>query len=238
MTVTIANVAETVAADIKAFRSASVTSENRANVSARSMLAALVSGLWTRSLAESAIIHAFGNPKSPKSGKPVAKLSGLRDFTGGDAVRKAAETCFRIFENIDTDKPVTVASDTDGQPDTIVGAGAIRPLIVSYILNETDAPKSLRALNEAVAAALRAHAKAISPDNSEAETETAAETADATAPATVSLVDRINALTVALSAADDETLSGAYDAMEALVAAYDTRVNAATDASAPEVLAA
>lgn len=232
MTVFLESIASTVAADIKAFRSSAVTSEGKGNTAARSMLAALLSGVWTQSLAESALIHAFGNPKSPKTGKPVAKLSGLRDFTGGDAVRKAAETVFRIFANVDADAPRTV-------DDVTVGAGTIRPLVVSFVLNETDAPKSLRALNEAVNVALREHAKAISPDNADAVAETEAESAAPTTSteAAFDVADAIAKLTVFASAMDEADANAYSDAINTLYAAWDARCNELTDA-APEALAA
>lgn len=224
MSQNIAAVASTLAADVKAFRSAAVASENKATPFARSALAALVSGLSTIDLTTAAIIHAFGNPKSPKTGKPVAKLSGLRDFTGGDAVRKTAETLFRVFENIDADKPRPV-----GDEDTVVGAGAIRPLIISFILNEADAPKSLRALSEGVSALVKAFAKeeadASGADNSEA----AADNATPEAPA-FDVADAIAKLAVFFDNMNEEQAETVGPMVAALMNTYDARVNALIDA--------
>lgn len=220
--------ASTVASDVKAFRSAAVTADNKATPFARSLMAALIAGVYTKDLAISAIIHAFGNPKSPKSGKGIEKLSGLRDFAGGDAVRKTAETAFAIVENIDTDK---------------AGDAMIRKAIVAFILNESGAAKSLRALESDVKALIRAYAKATLPDNSEAAAETDAETADAkaapapAAPAEMTLAERINALTVAVMAAGLDEMSDAQAAMTALCDKWDAHVMALT-APAPEALAA
>lgn len=192
--------------DVKAFRSSAVTAENKGNTAAKSLLAALVSGIYTESLAIAAIIHAFGNPKG-KKGKVIETLSGLRNVTGGDGVRKMAETVFRIFKNIDADSVVV------GEGDETVG-GAIRPLIVAFILGEEGAPKSLRALNDAVNSALRAYAKATSPDNADAEADNEAE-AD-TAPAAQSLTDRVLAVMVAYEAATADERVAAHDALTAL----------------------
>lgn len=219
----IATVAANVGNDVKAFRSAAVTSENKGSQAARSMLASLVSGVWTRALAESAIIHAFGNPKSPRSNKPVTKLSGLRDFTGGDAVRKTAETVFRIFDNVDADKwQVAPSPETDDSDavEGVPGATAIRPLVVAFILGTEGAPKSLHALNEGVNKALRDHAKATQPEAEEAEGngggDAEGETPASAAP--VSLSDRILALMVAYEASTAEERLASHGDFEALVA--------------------
>lgn len=203
----LATVAATVGEDLKAFRSASVTGENKGNQSARSLLASLVAGVYTPALATAAIIHAFGNPKG-KGGKPIEKLSGLRAFTGGDAVRKAASTVFGIFENIDAD--ATVIETADGN----VGA-AIRPLVVGFILNEEGAPKSLRALSEGVSAALRSYVAATAPVADEAEPNGDAG-GDATAPVTQSLNERVLAVMVAYEAATPEAKLEAHDALAML----------------------
>lgn len=223
---TIETVAVQVGENIKAFRSAAVTSENKGSQAARSMLASLVTGVWTRALAESAIIHAFGNPKSPKSGKPIAKLSGLRDFVGGDAVRKTAETVFRIFDNIDADAWLSApmpATDEDEATEGVPGARAIRPLVVAFILGGENAPKSLHALNEGVNKALREHAKATQPAADEAEGNGGGEGegdagGDTSATATLSLSDRILALMVAYEASTAEERLASHGDFEALVA--------------------
>ncbi len=232
MTATIAAVASTVAAEITAFRKSTVAAENKASPFARSVLASLVAGTMTVSLVESAAIHAFGNPKSEKTGKPIAKLSGLRDVTGGDAFRKTCVTVFDIFDNVDADKPV---SDDEG---VTVGAGTIRPLVVSFILSADGAPKSLKALADGVKAAVAAHAAATMPDNSEAKEENEANANDngkGPADATpLPLIDRINMLAVAIGAVDKlETMEGLEDAFKALVAAWDDTANRLLDAETP-----
>jgi len=210
-------VAATVATEIAAFRSAAVTSENKATPLARSILAALASGSSTPSLIESMVIHAFGNPKSP-AGKPIKKLSGSGDhIIGWGATRKTVATVFGIFDNIDADAPQAATDDSDAVP----GAAAIRPLIVSFILGDKDAPKSLRALNDAVKAAVAAHAATIMPDNSGAVEENKADDKPAAAPepaAPLSLIDRINQLTVAINANPEALADAATDAaIDALV---------------------
>lgn len=241
MTATVDTVAATVASDLKAFRSAAVTADNKATPFARSLLAALVAGTWTPNLAVSAIITAFGNPKSPKSGKPIEKLSGLRDFAAGDAVRKTAETAFNIFANIDIDAPREV--EKDGETVT-VGAGAIRPLIVAFILESNGSAKSLRALDALVKAAIKVHADAISEDNSDAESETeqeGKELANAGNPAPtveLSLMDRLNGFKVALDAASDDDFLSVINAMNDLYAETDARMNRISEETMPEAQAA
>lgn len=230
---TIETVASTLAAEIKAFRAAAVTSENKATPFARSILASLVSRLSTPSMVESMVIHAFGNPKS-KAGKPIAKLSGSGDhIVGWGATRKTVATVFSLFDNIDADAPRDATDDADAVP----GAAAIRPLIVSFILGEDGAPKSLKALSDAVKAAVAAHAATLVGDNSDAKDENDANsdapTADApTAP--LSIADRFAALIVAINADPAAMLDEANDA--AYVALLDT-VKAAYAATVPDQLA-
>jgi hypothetical protein len=214
--------------DVKAFRSSAVTSENKGNTASRSLLASLVSGVMTEALAVAAIIHAFGNPKGAK-GKPVETLSGLRNSTGGDAVRKMAETVFRIVNNIDADSVAPEGND-DWQP-------AIRPLVVSFILGEEGAPKSLRALNDAVNSALRAYAKATQPDNGEAEAEAEEGEAGQQQPVQ-SLTDRTLALMVAYENATDDEAAEAHEALEALFAMVNDRIAKAAEAATAEAVTA
>lgn len=225
MTVTsIATVAATVGDDVKAFRSAAVTAENKATPFARSMLAALMSGVWTRTLAESAIIHAFGNPKSPKSAKPITKLSGLRDFVGGDAVRKTAESVFELHANIDA-------------------VPTVRPIVTAFVLGDDGAAKSLRALQTAVREAVKAHVEASAPDNSDAVADNAAE-ADAApntgdAPtAAKTLNDYVMELIVRYEAATPMEKSEAHTALELLWDTVNTDVVQSADEAFDPALAA
>lgn len=210
MTNAIETVAATVAGEIKAFRTAAVTSENRATPFARSILAALLSGLSTKDMVTSMVIHAFGNPKSP-AGKPIAKLSGSGDhIVGWGATRKTVASVFDVFDNVDADK---------------VGAAAIRPLVVAFVLSDDGSAKSLRALVDAVKVAIAAHAATLQGDNSDAVEENKAnDTAPATdaapAPAVLSLTDRINALNVAI--ANDPAALLADDTDAAIAALMDT----------------
>lgn len=69
---------------------------------------------------------------------------------------------------------------------------------------------------------------------SEASTDAAASASDvtATAPAPVSLVEMFANMTSAIESATDDELTGAYEAMAAMVAAYDARINASVEAVA------
>lgn len=220
MTVAINAVAATIANEIKLFRQAAVTSENRGTPFARAILASLVAGTQTPALVTSAVLHAFGNPKSPK-GKPLDKLSGSGDHVVGfGATRKTVSTAFEIFDNIDADAPRAAI----GEVDAIPGAAAIRPLVVSFILNEAGAPKSLAALASAVKTAIAAHTASIMPANDEAkeENEEAAKT-DPVTPAAVNLTiaQRIADLIVAIQA-DPEALAAGSDADNAIGTLYET----------------
>jgi hypothetical protein len=236
VTVTLSTVAATLADDCKAFRSAAVTAENKSTPFARSTLAALVSGLSTVDLVTAAVIHAFGNPNSPKTGKPVSTLSGLRPFTGGDAVRKTTETTFKLFANLDADKPRDV-QNANGDTVTI-GKGDIRKAITAFILNEKDSAKSLNALSDSVATALRAFAKedadAKGADNSEAANENATTTTEA---APFDAADAIAKLTVWAAGMDEATANAMSDAMNALYQAFDARTVELAD-TAPVAVAA
>lgn len=213
--------------NLKAFRSSAVTAENKGDTTARSLLAAmLVNATFTVELATAAIIRAFGNPKG-KSGKPIDKLSGLRNITGGDAVRKMATSVFSIVTNIDADKTTE---------------GTIRKVVTAFVLNETGAPKSLRALSAAVGDAIRAHVKATQPANDEAEADNAKAEAEAeggTPTETASLVDYVMQLALRIeSATPDQRDEALADAMTLLLDTYNSAVDADEQAAHVEPVAA
>lgn len=221
----IANVANTIATEIEAFRKAAVTSENKATPFARAILASLVAGTQTQALVTSAVLHNFGNPKSPK-GKPLDKLTASGDhIVGFGATRKAVTAAFDVFDNIDADAFGNVLEDGDGT-ERAPGAAAIRPLVYSFILNETGSPKSLAALVSAVKSAIAAHTAATMPanDNGETEGETGGtDKGEATPTPTVNLTvaQRIAELIVAIQA-DPESLVAGGDADNAVTALYAT----------------
>lgn len=222
--------AATLGADLKAFRSASVTGENKGNIAAKSLLAALVSGVMTEVTATAAILHAFGNPKSPK-GKALDKLTASGDrLPGFGAVRKMAADCFRIFTNIDADSVIV------GEGEGAIG-GAIRPLVVAFILGEDNAPKSLRALVQAVNDAIRAYTKATQPAN-DGEDEGEGEGEGDAAPAGQSLTDRALALMVAFEAATVEEKAAAFEAFSALIEMLDSEPSYQSSEEAPAAIAA
>lgn len=212
----LAIIAATVGDDVKAFRSAAVTAENKATPFARSMLAALLSGVMTKLTAETAIIHAFGNPKS-QAGKAIAKLSSVGDYLPGwGAVRKTYGTVTTLFDNIDS-------------------APGVRPLVVAFVLNEPTAAKSLRALDVAVRDAIAKHVEETAPANDDAVADNEAAANDAPTTTTtpepaVSLTDRVMALMVAYEAASPDEKNVAHDA----IAMFFDMVNAdvARDADA------
>jgi hypothetical protein len=216
-------VAATVNSEIVAFRSKAVSSENAATPLARSILAAMVAGVATETTVTVMVLHSFGNPKSPK-GKQLEKLSGSGDHVPGfGATRKTIASIFDVFANIDFDAPREVDEVT-------VGAGDIRKAVVAFILKEEGAPKSLRALREAVKASIAAHIAATAPDNSEAVAEAEAAQEGGSTEAPVSLVDRVNALSVAYQAASPEAKVAAHTALEALFAMVNADIQATGDA--------
>jgi hypothetical protein len=226
MTVTLATVAATVADEIKTFRSNAVTLENRSTPFARSLLASVVSGLSTVSLLEAAVIHAFGNPKNAK-GKPIAKVSGLRDCVGGKAVYQTWKSFVSIVDCIDGDAPTEVEQE-DGTTIT-VGEGLIRKAVTGFILGEADAPKTLGALNKLITDTLKAHYALTMPSNEEAEADNAEADADNAAPvasSSLSLRERAEQLLVAFNAADATARDEAFEAIAALFEAVDADTKA------------
>lgn len=226
--------ASRVGEELKLFRSAAVTSENRATPLARSVLAAMVAGSMTETTLTVAVLHSFGNPKTPK-GKPLDKLSGSGDHLPGfGATRKTVAAIVDIFANIDADKPVPV--DPEQPEGETIGEGKVRSIVISFILNEQGAPKSLRALREAVRAAIAAHVAATSPDNSDAvEENEQQEQQEQEQQAPMSLIDRVNALTVAYQAASPEERVAAHDALQTLFSKVNADVAAEQGVEQPEL---
>ena len=223
-TVEITNVAGTVGDEIKSFRSAAVTSENRATPLARSLLASVVAGTMTVALLESASIVAYGNPKNAK-GKPVATVSGLRNCIGGLAYYQTWKSFVSLVETIDGDAPVT---DADG---TTIGTGSIRKAIVGFILGNEDAPRNLKQLLAFRDDALKAFYALTMPAPDAATEEASAEAKPVTATengeiSQLSLLDRVNALLVAIAASDDAEFDAAYDALATVPAAINARIEA------------
>jgi hypothetical protein len=225
MTNTVNTVAATVGDEIKSFRSAAVTSENRSTPLARSLLASVVSGTMTVALLESAALVAYGNPKNAK-GKPIATVSGLRNCIGGTAFYQTWKSFVSLVETIDGDAPVT---DADG---TTVGNGSIRKAIVGFILGNEDAPRNLKQLLAFRDDALKAF-YALTMPAPDAATDDAAKEPAAAVPAAgngeisqLSLLDRVNALLVAIAASDDAEFDAAYDALATVPAAINARIEA------------
>lgn len=197
------NMGETIAA----FRKSAVTTENKATPMARSILAAMLTGVATEDKVTIAVIASFGNPTSPKTGKPVAKLSGLRDFVGGDATRKTVETIVKIHANVK-------------------GHDALTKLVTSFILDAQGAPKSLRALDVAVKDTLKAEAAA-DPANADGAAETNTGTNDDTATApSETIADRINKLALEIAGTSDDEFQLMGDNIAALRKAIADRTDA------------
>ena len=208
------NIANNMGEAIKNFRSAAVTAENKATPMARSILAALMTGTTSADGVVAAVIASFGNPKSPKTGKPVDKLSGLRDFVGGDATRKTVESILRIHDNIRS-------------------VPELKALATAFILETANCPKSLRALDVAVKEALRAAAAKDTPPEGPAETNVDAPT-DGGAAVVSTLADRLNKLALEIAGLSDDDFLAVSAETAALRKAIADRTNAFTAAKIEE----
>jgi len=233
------------AANAVAFIEGAKASATLATPFSRSLLAALVGGTASASMLESMVLSAAGSPHSPKTGKLIAKVSGLRDaIEAGDAIRKAWENTLFVFDNIDADAWLIAPTDeSEGQP----GAAAIRPLVEAFILESEGAEKALgtphSGLRGKVQAAIRAHTDAIAllhnvePEKAEGETAPEAEGGE-TAPAATSPVDMVNAMLVRLRSMTDADFVAAQAELAMLSDYVDSRWNAIAEQEEEEVQAA
>lgn len=224
-----AKAASTVAASTVAFKDASVASDNASTPFARSVLAAVVGGLSSVDMVQSLIIAAFGSPISDKTGKAIAKVSGLRDVTGGARVYQAWKDIAYVVDNLDADAPVEHTKGEGDEAETVtIGNGAIRATVTAFILQDDGAVSALfgrTGLTATIKALVADHAKAIMAlhgvEADKSEDEGKDEGKDE-APRQ-SLTDRANAMLVALRDADDATLTEASDALALLADYIDQR---------------
>jgi len=231
------------AANAVAFIEGAKASATLATPFARSLLAALVGGSASPSMLESMVLSAAGSPRSPKTGKLIAKVSGLRDaIEAGDAIRKAWENTLFVFDNIDADAWLVAPTDEDaGQP----GAAAIRPMVEAFILESEGAEKALgtphAGLRGKVQAAIRAHTDAIAllhnvePEKAEGD---APEGDAPEAPVASNPVDMVNAMLVRLRSMSDADFTAAQAELAMLSDYVDTRWNAIAEAEESEAVAA
>ena len=226
--------ATALAANTVAFVDANRASDAASTPFARSVLASVVGGLSSLAMVDMLIIAAMGSPKSPATGKPIAKVSGLRDFDGGARLYQAYKVVVSVLENIDADAPVTIG---EGEAAVTVGEGLIRKAVVGFILGEADAPKALfgkSGLDGTVKGIMAEHAKAtlaamgVEP---EADADADAKPADANAP--MSIADRLAATLVAIKAMSDEEFFDNQQALAALSDFIDARWDAIAAATAP-----
>lgn len=221
--VTLSTVAATVTDEIKSFRSAAVTSENRSTPFVRSLLASVVSGSTTVSLLEASIVHAFGNPKNAK-GKGIATVSGLRAFVGGTATYQAWKSFVTLTDCIDGDKAVDVGEGV------MVGAGAIRADIVAFILQTDGCAANLKQLLERMDAALKAFFALTAPANDDAiadnDEQAALAAKESGEISHLSLNDRALALLVAFQTASNDERDAAYDTIGLIVDAMNAAIEA------------
>lgn len=242
-----APVASNLASTAVAFIDANKAADSASTPFARSSLAAIIGGLSSVAMTEALVIAAMGSPKSPSTGKPIKKVSGLRDFDGGARLYQAWKDIVFITENIDADAPkevvpaVEAEGDTEAVPAVVIGNGAIRSAVVSFILNEGDV-KALfgkTGLTAKVKALMAEHAEAeLKAHGIEAEGDTEAAEGDTEGKAEgdkpQSLAERVAAMLVALQAADDSAFIDNQTALAALSDYIDSRWDAIADATAPE----
>ena len=218
--------ASTVAASTVAFIEANRSADKASTPFARSTLAAVVGGLSSLSMVESLVIAAFGSPKG-KNGKPVAKVSGLRDFDGGARLYQAWKAVAFIVDNLDADAPT---EQTRGEETATIGEGAIRAAVTAFILQDDGAATALfgaTGIAAKVKALMADHAKAIADFHgivAEGEGEGEGEGDKSDAPAgRQSLTDRANAMLLALREASDADVAEALDALAILADYIDQR---------------
>lgn len=230
-----APIANTLAANAIAFKDASKAADNASTPFARSVLAAIVGGVSTLAFAESVVIGAFGSPLSPATGKPVNKVSGLRNVEGGSRVYQAWKDVAYIVDNLDTDAAKEVTGPTGP---VSVGNGAIRAAVIAFILSDAGAKTALFG-----ATGLTAHVKALIAEHGkdvatamgvQQETPNKGEENKGEAAPTQSLTDRVNALIVALNEADDAAWGEALVSLSALSDLIDARTSIAMDEVEPK----
>lgn len=233
--------AATLASNAIALGDAGKATSGASTAFARSVLATVMGGLSSLDMVQSLTIAAMGAPRSPKTGKPVAKVSGLRDFDGGDAIYNAWKRIAFILDNLDADAWIEAPSDDNA--DGIAGASAIRPMVTAFVLNEAGAKSALfgaTGIHAAVTEAMTVHAEAIALHNGVTPTEandTDNDTDTDTAP--VTLAERIATFLVALKASDAETLIANGEALQTLSDAIsDVYSDAMNTVTAPEAIAA
>ena len=221
--------AETVNAELKAFRSKAIASHNAATPLARKVLASLMAGALTQGKVTLAALAAYGNPKTPK-GKPCTTLSGLRYAEAGEAMKKTLEKVFYL-----DDVRAIGSSKDSSEADKTLGA-AVNAVLTDFVLEREGAPKSLSAVLTQVEELCIAAAKAEAEAKAKAEAEAKAEAGEAgeaeageakaeAAPAASELSELANRLTIALNSASDEERIAAIDAIgklyEAIEAVYE-----------------
>lgn len=192
------------------YRGATVSEENKRSDWGRFTLFGLFSGAMTKGDLTTALLVAY-KPVKP-NGKAGDSLSALRYAKGGDAARKAAETCLDIVE-----------AASEG---TV--ADAFRPIAIAFATNSPDAPKSLKALKDTLSTLRRDAAKAAKGETAsegEGEGEAASE-GEAPAPSPIgqmaaSLALRLSEASPADILAADSELS---DLLETLRASIDRAI--------------
>lgn len=230
------------AASAVAFIEGAKASATLATPFSRSLLAALVGQVSSVAMLESMVLSAAGSPRSPKTGKVIAKISGLRDaIEAGDAIRKAWESAIFVFDNIDADAWLTVPSPAD-ETEGVPGAGAIRPMVEAFILEADGAEKAIGTKSSGllgkVHAAIRTHTDAVAllhnvePEKSETDISEAngdVKTIKAHGEAIAAMLVRLRSMT-------DDEFRADQDALAMLSDYIDSRWN--DIAKAEEAIAA
>lgn len=234
-----APIANGLAANAIAFKDASKAADNASTPFARSVLAAIVGGVSTLAFAESVVIGAFGSPSSPRTGKPIAKVSGLRDVDGGARVYQAWKDVAFIVDNLDTDAPRDVTVPGDAGATVTVGSGDIRKAVVAFILSDGDTKALFGAtgLTAKVKALIAENGKAIAEAmgvQQETPQDKGSDKGTSQDAAPQSLTDRLNALLVALNAASDEELTEALPSLAAVADWIDARTSPVAEPEAQD----
>ncbi len=249
---TVSNILATAAfaidATALAFKDASKGADMAATPFARSALASLlgsaeyadlsVAPLLSMGMLEARLIALFGSPNSDKTGKPISKVSGLRDIEGGTRFYQAWKDIVTLAENVDADAWIEMpTADSDGIP----GARAIRSMLIDFVLEAEGAKSALfgrTGITAAVKLAMTDHAKAIATHNGVVEDAPADKGEANDNGVAVSLHDRIAQFMVALSTYSAADIVANEGALQSLRDAMDDAYNAAVDAVTPATVEA
>lgn len=180
---------------------------------------------WGQALFRAVYVDKAGSLDSMIGDSKVA--AGWNVLAQSEAGRKAKGRMEVYFSNARLVAETFEKMEDDKRGDILAGLSSIHYVAGQLRKAKADADKAAKKEADRVAAEAAA-------EKAKAEAAESNDNLDTREPgaAPVSLADMILSLTVALDTASDDDLAAVYDDMNALVAAYDARVNAAADQTA------